>query len=355
MTKSVRMADQNSNGLIPGCAAQWLVQVLADGGIQPDLLLLNTGLTCDWIGFREGLLSAKQYEHIISNALRLSNDSALGMTVSRHPNFLTRNGFWGYAVMSCTTLEAALNSTIRFWPLTGSLLKIARFPDRQFDGVLLTPAYPFVKNDILQFALEKFIFSMALSVKGMVQKDHVLERVELTYPAPPHAYAYQDLLGCTVQFNCSCNRLIVRSSALRMQLLTAQPEIERICSDLCNHALQKIEDNDPLVSSIQQYLAMNLQNSPRINDVSVNLGMTERTLRRRLRVKNSNYQRILDGVRECLAKGYLNNTNLNLDQISFLLGFSEATTFRRTFKRWTGQSASEYRQARLAPTLSLNH
>jgi transcriptional regulator GlxA family with amidase domain len=73
-------------------------------------------------------------------------------------------------------------------------------------------------------------------------------------------------------------------------------------------------------------------------------------LRRRLQERGSSYQKILDSVREAQARDYLVNTELSIEQIAALVGFSEATTFRSTFKRWTGQSAAEIRRiARAAP------
>ena len=74
--------------------------------------------------------------------------------------------------------------------------------------------------------------------------------------------------------------------------------------------------------------------------------MSPRTMRRRLQERGTTYQHILDEVRIELAKEYLVSTGLSVDQIAGRIGFTEATTFRRAFKKWTGTNIREFRMNR---------
>ena len=67
-------------------------------------------------------------------------------------------------------------------------------------------------------------------------------------------------------------------------------------------------------------------------------------MRRRLEERNITYQNILDEIRMELTKEYIATTNLSIDQIANRLGFSEATTLRRAFKKWTGQNIKEFKK-----------
>jgi len=74
------------------------------------------------------------------------------------------------------------------------------------------------------------------------------------------------------------------------------------------------------------------------------LCMTSRNLRRRLEAEGTSYQALLDGVRQSLARDYLNHSLLGVDDIAVALGFSDAAAFRHAFKRWTGITPSEFRR-----------
>jgi len=83
---------------------------------------------------------------------------------------------------------------------------------------------------------------------------------------------------------------------------------------------------------------------PRAPATAAALGMSERTLTRRLAAENSSYPELLDQVRCELALGWLRRPQISLAEIAFLLGFSEASAFHRAFRRWTGRTPGDVRE-----------
>ena len=79
-------------------------------------------------------------------------------------------------------------------------------------------------------------------------------------------------------------------------------------------------------------------------DVAAKLGVSRRTLQRRLTEENTSFQKQLNGTRELLAKHYIRNTEMSSDEIAFLLGYMEINSFLRAFNVWTGMSISDYRK-----------
>jgi transcriptional regulator GlxA family with amidase domain len=75
------------------------------------------------------------------------------------------------------------------------------------------------------------------------------------------------------------------------------------------------------------------------------LGLSLRTLHRRLAKDGLSYQEILDNMRRSVATEFLENTHLLIDQVAERVGFSDATSFRKAFRKWTGQSPTDYRRA----------
>ena len=79
------------------------------------------------------------------------------------------------------------------------------------------------------------------------------------------------------------------------------------------------------------------------DDVAAKLGVSKRTLQRKLTEENTSFQKQLNGTRELLAKHYLRNTDMSSDDIAFLLGYQEINSLLRAFSAWTGMSVTEFR------------
>ena len=84
---------------------------------------------------------------------------------------------------------------------------------------------------------------------------------------------------------------------------------------------------------------------PGIDAVASDMAMSTRTLRRRLAAENRSFQEILDEVRFGLAKDYLQNSSLPIEQVADLLAFSAAGNFSQAFKRWSGVAPRDYRSS----------
>ncbi len=84
---------------------------------------------------------------------------------------------------------------------------------------------------------------------------------------------------------------------------------------------------------------------PRISDMAARLGMSSRTLQRRLAAQGHVYQDLVDAARRDLAEQLLRRTEFALAEIAFLTGYAEQSTFTRAFKRWHGQTPAHFRRA----------
>ena len=80
-----------------------------------------------------------------------------------------------------------------------------------------------------------------------------------------------------------------------------------------------------------------------IEDVAEKLGLSKRTLQRKLSDENTTFQQQLNSTREMLAIHYLRNTDISTNDIAFLLGYQEINSFLRAFAIWTGKNISEYK------------
>ena len=81
-----------------------------------------------------------------------------------------------------------------------------------------------------------------------------------------------------------------------------------------------------------------------IDDVAEKLGLTRRTLQRKLAEEKTTFQKQLNSTREILAIHYIRNTNMSTNDMAYLLGYAELNSFLRAFIVWTGKSITEYRR-----------
>jgi AraC-like DNA-binding protein len=121
-----------------------------------------------------------------------------------------------------------------------------------------------------------------------------------------------------------------------------------LLSILESHARSQIEAlpaKDEVVAQVREAISGELRGGdPSIGRIAKKLATSERTLQRRLGDAGTSYAALLDGVRLEWAKTYLEQADVGLCEVSWLLGFSEQSAFTRAFKRWTGMSPGRFRQ-----------
>jgi AraC-like DNA-binding protein len=123
--------------------------------------------------------------------------------------------------------------------------------------------------------------------------------------------------------------------------LTAS-QLLRLCQSLLQANQSKTEDD--LVIKVQAVIKAKVNVWPTMVTVAKVLGLSERTLRRRLEALGTDYQQQVDLVRQQLAKQLIVNRHVSVEQVAAVLGYSEAASLRRAFHRWWGMSPQLFRQ-----------
>lgn len=188
---------------------------------------------------------------------------------------------------------------------------------------------------------EAFATSLA-GIESITNTPLPIEKIHFSYPAPGHREAYRRTFNCPLRFNAGENRIFIRSTALDTPISTASPNVAALVEKQCETLLSTLRKSDGFVEEVRRILINSRGNFPDSDKTAKILGLSRSTFFRRLREKNTSFQKILNEVRTEIAVKYLRKTTLSIDQISDLIGFSEPTTFRSAFKKWTGQSASRF-------------
>jgi len=117
----------------------------------------------------------------------------------------------------------------------------------------------------------------------------------------------------------------------------------RIALEQCEEMSTDLRRNINLSTEIHDLISSNLGNNPDLKQAAQLLNISTRTLIRKLKQQNTSFQTLKDEVYAFQAGDYLKRSNISIDALSMVLGYSDSANFRRAFKRWYHQTPQQYR------------
>lgn len=167
--------------------------------------------------------------------------------------------------------------------------------------------------------------------------------VNLMRHEPRDPALYAQFFGANCRFNATRSELIFPATTLDFQLNNRNAK----GADLAQHPL---DDRD--WSSYVQRLTYRLllQGDCSQKQVAAALGVSNRTLVRKLANCRVSYQQLIEGARFSASRTLMRETNLPISEIAVALGYNEVSSFTRAFRRWSGMAPSQWRKAKTGPT-----
>ena len=198
----------------------------------------------------------------------------------------------------------------------------------------------------VQVFTEYSVSVIALMMRAFGGPPVIPPRIYFSHPRPESAADYESLLGTPVAFAAKNNGFALTLAQLATPLVTADPEALAQCQRHADELQAKQASARGLSSQVKAAVLTQLQaGTPTAELVAKRLGMSVRTLTRRLRDEQTSYQALLDEVRAKLAHKYLAEQKMGSDELALRLGFSETSAFLRAFRRWNGKSVTDYRRS----------
>jgi AraC-like DNA-binding protein len=170
------------------------------------------------------------------------------------------------------------------------------------------------------------------------------------HAGPGSTAAHERYFGCPVHFGSTEDALRISDDALSRPNQLADDGISRF---VLSHLDVQIESvtTETTETLVQRVVTRSLSEGvPRMNDVARHLGMSERTLHRRLAEEELSFKAVTETTRRQLAQNLLQQSRYSLAEVAFLTGFSEQSAFNRAFKRWCGQTPTTFRRQVPRPT-----
>jgi len=168
-------------------------------------------------------------------------------------------------------------------------------------------------------------------------------RLELTRRVK-HRALLERHFGCRARFNADRNALVFHSSDLDRPFVTHNDELVTAIGAHLDSELKARNASGNVREQVKQTLRRSMAGKrPILQDVAQELGMSARTLQRRLTDAGMTFQQLVEETRRELARHYLKQRGVELNETAFLLGFEDANSFFRAFQVWEGTSPTEWR------------
>lgn len=314
-----------------------------DYGIDPMPTYRDLGIPKDGPADRFHRLPNSVVSEMWDRARELSNDPAFGIKVGAQAGHLYLDMF-AHAWLASDTLVDAIYCMIRYEDMINSNITDIRC-EKIGENYIISESYPNAADYPGKLAID-------MSIAGIVTLSRIARGTEV-YATRLEAYVpddapldiYSDFVRGPIVRSDERNALFLSADDMEAPLSGAVPEIVDAVSKVAEHYLQSFETSKASYGVRELIIQMLPSGSVDQETIAQKLYRSLSTLQRQLRSEGTSYRELLDDTREELARNYLHEKRYSQAQIAFMLGFSDQSNFSRAFKRWTGQSPGEFREA----------
>lgn len=320
-------------------AADYIWELVRSYGIDPAPVFDRVGVDPAQRFDQSARLSRSQMNELHRAAFEATGDEALGLRVVNtfHPSHM---GALGYAWLASATPRDAwrkmqLHSKIEAdsfrltWVEHGDEVHVGYFWDGDWDPI---PSQIYMVMALLVHLHRRIAGPDA----------HPL-RIDFSTSEPADLAPFETHFQCPLAFDQPQELLVYPTAVMDQPTPRGLPELEQATEEMVVRYLAQ-RDKADILSQVRAALFECLpEGSVNATRIAEQLHMTDRTLRRRLDDEGLSFRELLNDVRQTLALRYIADKSLSLTEISYLLGFSEPSSFTRAFRGWTGRSPSEAR------------
>lgn len=318
---------------------------LREEGVSVGQALTGTGLSLSILNKPEQHVSLSQELIFLRNLRKATANNAIGLKVGAcYP--LTLFGIYGYALMSAATVRDALKLAYEYVELSFAFYEHSL----SFRGnhVVMCMSSTDYNSDDIAMLNEREMIATLMILRGLMGEDFRLHAATLSSAPQAGLTEYEKYFECPVAFNADENTLVFCNTLLDIPVLQCDSDTASLCIDRCERLRARLTEEYNIVDEVRELILLRPGYFPNINELSSRLNMSGRTLRRKLTAHGVGYQQILDGLRFELSREYLYTTNISVEQISILLGYSDPAHFSNAFRRWAGVPPSDFRAAYVA-------
>jgi AraC-like DNA-binding protein len=321
---------------------------LEELGVRASAVLRRAGLPQAFVYHPRVLLKTQELFALWRAIGEVSTDPAIGLLLGTE-NRAERFHPIGVAALSSESFGSAIDQMARYKQLTCPEEILQEKHDEawsiQFRWPLADEVEPPVLNDCC------FAWVLSVARHGTGTRLSPL-RVEFVQPRPL-VRAIERHFGCPVVCGGPRNGIVFRATDAQRPFVTRNAELLGMLAPQFEEELKQENGDENFVERVRIAIQQKLTGRrPTIEDIADALHVSSRTLQRRLQDQGSSFQRVLEEARHQLARHYLHNSVLELNEAAYLLGYEDGNSFVRAFRNWEGVPPSRWREQQRARAAS---
>ena len=328
------------SGRVTGAYLQPLLETAAERGVGAAELAAGAGLPTGLLGALPETLPARHYIALLDAGARLANDPHFGLHVGEKVRPGTFSAY-GMMLLACSDFGQALSQTRRYEQLAHDLGR-TRVALNGADAVYAWDShYPQAGRHLVESVFAGIrVFGSWLAGRPLTPS-----RVTFAHESAAGHGEYRRILGVVPEFGAPSHAAHFDAAILALPVPNAVVSLYPLLRQHAERLLGERAQGGGVTEQVRAAVLRRLPNNGvRLAVVAEDLGMSARTLQRKLAEAGSSFQQVLDGARYALAQDYLRQRELSLVDIAFLLGFQEQSAFTHAFREWSGMNPSSWRE-----------
>lgn len=346
MTTTHSVSTDAAAGKVAGPYLQPLLEAAAARGIAARDLAIAAGLHEAALDPLPHSLAAESYVRLLDAGAELAGDTHFGLHVGECVKLGAYN-VYGLILLSCRDFGQALQQTLRFEGLAHDLGRSALRVENGIAEYGWQSAIPSASRHLVES-----VFA-GIQVFGSWLAGFQLPpaQVAFSHAMPEDCREHRRIFGEEITFGAERNHARFNAALLGLPVRNADvgmyPVLQQHAEQLLQEKLRAQADGG-IVALVRSAIGRNLaQDRARLSLIAEEMGITQRTLQRKLADAGATFQQLLDRTRHELALSYLKQGKLSLAEIAFMLGYQEQSSFSHAFKEWTGVNPGAYRMQKI--------
>jgi AraC-like DNA-binding protein len=214
---------------------------------------------------------------------------------------------------------------------------------RRTKDISMTCKYVGVARAVDRHQMEFFIATLVRLCRQLTGRQLSPNRIKLIHRRTEVPAEFRTFFGCEIEFGSDIDEVAYPEACARLPVVDADPYLNSLLVKYCDEALsiRRVRSSAWRLRVENAIAPLLPHGQARIAEISQRLAVSPRTLERRLASEGMTFSRVLDELRFDLARRYLQERNLPISEIAWLLGYRETSAFNHAFKRWSGRSPTQ--------------
>ncbi len=275
-------------------------------------------------------------------AVEATGDPCFGLRVASfwHP---TTFHALGYSWLASRNLEEAFERLVRYSSLVNTAARGALHFERMQQAFCFYASIDHVEPKPRPAAMDAGLASILVMCRAAYGSRFRPQRVTMLHADPGCPDQFAELYKAPVEFSRERYAMYIDPEIALEPLVTANPELVRVNDQIVTDYLASLDHSDVVMRVRSELIERLPSGHLDEGDIAASINLSRRSLQRKLKQQGVSFSGLLDSSRRELGLQYVRDSRHSLNEIAYLLGFSEPGNFTRAFKRWYGKAPSQYR------------